>query len=83
MFRCANDYFGYCTGTPEWDVEPNPTSLGGGHCRLNPETCSKYDTFLQSVRRQTDETKDKLDDWSEFNCVKKLVVTLEREEGKG
>jgi len=81
--RCANDNSGYCSGEPEHDVEPSDkmvTTEGGymrgGHCRLDPNTCPKYQTFTESLRRQVDDTKARVEDWSKFKVVNELVATL-------
>ena len=79
-FRCAIDYFGYCP-SPEFDVESNPESLGG-HCRLDPKTCGKYQTHLQNVRRIVDETKDRLDDWPQHKGFVKLLADVEKLEAE-
>lgn len=53
MWRCANDYFGYCDGEPEWGKEPEPTGVGEysgkGACKLNRETCGRYSTVSQQL----------------------------------
>lgn len=81
-YRCVNDILGYCSGEPELDVEANQVDgyFHGAHCRHDPKTCGKYQTSLESLRRQVDETKDRLDDWTAFNSVKNLVATLEKKE---
>ena len=80
--KCANDVFSYCSGEPEFNVEASEEGdySHGGHCIQDPKTCSKYQTFTQSLRRQVDETKNKLDNWSEFPTVIGLVAALEKKE---
>ena len=77
-YHCVNDVWGYCSGEPELDVEVNYDSEG--HCRNDSKTCSKYQTFLQSLRRQADEAKDSLSDWSAHKSVAVLVTTIEKKE---
>ena len=79
-YRCFNDATGYCSGEPEPDVKSSNTGFGGtlmgGHCRLDPNTCPKYQTFLESVRSQIDRTKSRVSDWSKFDLVNKTLATL-------
>lgn len=47
MWRCLNDYLGYCNGEPEYETEPvgiGPESkiMADGICKLDPKTCDKY-----------------------------------------
>ena len=79
--RCTNDYFGYCP-SPELDIEANIETELGGHCRLDPKTCGKFQTSLQSFRRQADEVKDKLNDWSQHKHVVKLLSVIEKKEAE-
>jgi len=56
-WRCVNDKFGYCSGVPDWEVEPhieggdeNKVSvLTGGKCKRDPKTCRKFQTLPQSL----------------------------------
>ena len=62
MYRCANDLFGYCTGEPEWEKEPemielkNPAELVKVPlktlCTKDKAKCKKYRTFSQVVEKQ-------------------------------
>lgn len=66
FYRCANDIYGYCSGKPKWDVDSKEHQgdagyLIGGHCRLDPETCGKYQTFKESVTRQVREVKERIE----------------------
>ena len=85
-FRCANNMFGYCSGEPEFDVEGHDTTkdnyFHGAHCRLDLETCGKYQTILQSARRQADEVKDRIEEWAGCKSLVELIGTLEKEEAK-
>lgn len=54
MWRCINDYFGYCKGVPRWSKRPE--SLGAGEfpgrglCKLDPKTCGQYQTLEEQLR---------------------------------
>ncbi|MBA7472192.1 MAG: hypothetical protein GH156_00520 [Dehalococcoidia bacterium] len=57
MWRCANDFMGYCSGEPEWR-DPPREGIGrdsevhgdaGGTCKLDPKTCGKYLTYSQML----------------------------------
>lgn len=78
-YKCANDIWGYCVGAPEWDIEPNAIGVSG-HCRRDSKTCSKHQTFLQSLRRQIDETKISLTNWSEHEHVVKSLSFIQQKE---
>lgn len=50
MWRCANDFFGYCMGQPEWEVQPQTNwaqddAPRGGTCKKGPRECPKYRTL--------------------------------------
>lgn len=63
-YRCANECFGYCSGTPEWNIDPRELDEGyimGGHCKLDPNTCGKYQTFGESITRQVKEVKARME----------------------
>jgi len=59
MWKCINDYFGYCQGEPNWikkptslmhGIGPNEVITGsviGGKCRSNPKTCPKHQTHTE------------------------------------
>jgi len=57
-WRCVEDKFGYCSGTPDWEVEPHIEGgddgkvgiLIGGKCKRDPKTCKKYQTINQSLK---------------------------------
>lgn len=53
MYRCANDLFAYCCGKPEWGKPPESLGVdkypGGGHCKLNPESCGRHQTLRQQL----------------------------------
>lgn len=57
MYRCTNDFMGYCSDTPVWKVKPKLQGNtvigegyeGGGTCKLSPETCGKYQRFSDQV----------------------------------
>jgi hypothetical protein len=46
--RCSKDIFGYCDGTPDWEVEPNKYTVNnveltsGGKCKNDSKTCEKF-----------------------------------------
>ena len=47
MWRCANDIWGYCSGTPQWEREPVESDVKEGmlrdeKCSLAPEQCGNY-----------------------------------------
>jgi len=54
MWRCANDSFGYCTGSPDFKEPPKPLktdigkgpidtgSIAGGACSKDPASCGYY-----------------------------------------
>ena len=54
-WRCLNDNFGYCSGTPETEVSPNVAEKDGeymyfgGKCRLDPKTCTKYQSLSEQL----------------------------------
>ncbi len=56
-YRCANDLFNYCSGEPKWGKSPDTLGagghLGGGSCKLNPQTCGKHRTILQQLEGVT------------------------------
>jgi len=57
-WRCAEDKFGYCSGVPDWEVEPHIKVfddgkggiITGGKCKRDPKTCMKYQTLVQSLK---------------------------------
>lgn len=57
MWRCANDFMGYCSGEPEWGVPPREASHRSGAiygdvegtCKRDPKTCGKYLTYSQML----------------------------------
>ena len=57
-WRCVNDKFGYCSGEPEWEVEPTYMEVKnwnnelvseprGGVCKNSPRECKKHKTLTQ------------------------------------
>lgn len=51
-WRCLNEPFGYCSGTPECEVQPNVTSVlsfMGGTCKLDLKTCGKYQALSDAM----------------------------------
>lgn len=46
--RCSVDIFGYCNGTPDWEVPPNEYVVNnvkltsGGKCKNDSKTCEKF-----------------------------------------
>lgn len=57
MWRCVNNLWGYCSGEPKWGksaklIESSATYFGGS-CKLNPETCGKYQTLTQQLEGKT------------------------------
>ncbi len=56
-WRCLNDTFGYCSGTPEPKTSPNAVkaelaeeyTFVGGKCRLDPKTCTKYQLLSEQT----------------------------------
>ena len=60
MWRCVSDKFGYCSGEPEWEVEPSfvknknydlkmISEARGGVCKNSPGECKKYRTHAQTT----------------------------------
>jgi len=57
-WRCVEDKFGYCSGVPDWEVEPHiqggkdglATVITSGKCKRDPKTCGKYQTLTQSLK---------------------------------
>lgn len=59
MWRCVNDFFGYCSKEPDWGKLPMPAYAGdgtkpvdtgsviGGICKNDPKTCPFYLTHTQ------------------------------------
>ena len=78
---CVNDFFGYCAEEPTLDVEGSDVIYSrGAHCKNDSETCGKYQTLTQSIRRQLDEAKDTLENWAEHDCVIELLKEVEKLE---
>lgn len=63
MYRCANDYFGYCSGEPDWGKRPTALKLARygrdldtgsvafGTCKLDLKTCGKHHTLAQMLEQ--------------------------------
>lgn len=59
MWRCVNDFFGYCSKEPDWETLPQkvvlkrsslndmPIYMLGGVCKNDPKTCPNYLTQTQ------------------------------------
>ena len=75
MWSCVNNHLvGYCSGEPDFDVQPieklldgkdkdHPIHTGtffGGHCKLSRETCGKYKTFTEVCPPTTTVTESKV-----------------------
>lgn len=64
MWRCVNDWWGYCYNEPSWKKKPKTSfaSAGSavaeagfvtqGECVNDPKTCSQYLTFSQVCQLQ-------------------------------
>jgi len=52
-YRCVNDLFNYCGGTPAWGERPKTLGPGlysvGGNCKLDLKTCGKHQTIDQQL----------------------------------
>lgn len=49
-WRCLNDPFGYCSSTPEFEVQPSDTTINMGNtCKRDPKTCRKYQTLSDTL----------------------------------
>jgi len=65
-WRCIEDKFGYCSGEPDWDVEPHIVKdrwgteclLIGGKCKRDPIACKKYQTIKESLAARDKEAKN-------------------------
>lgn len=45
VYRCLNDVFGYCAGTPDSDdLRPDGRFTPGARCKLDNKTCGLYRT---------------------------------------
>jgi len=54
---------GYCSGVPEWEIEPVGSGSGlfsSGVCKLDPETCGKYKSSQQVWDELPQEEKDRV-----------------------
>ena len=67
MYRCANDLWGYCTGEPEWEKEPEVASVKNFDnqvvevplktpCIKDKAKCKRYRTFSQIIGEQMEVT---------------------------
>ena len=62
--RCNKNYFGYCNGQADWEVEPtlvksgNAELLSGGKCKLGPKTCGRYSSYPVEQKEQEIKTDD-------------------------
>lgn len=60
FYRCVSNLFGYCSGTPDWETEPEMGAIDdvvkglakvphGGTCKRGWKECKKFRTLSQKV----------------------------------
>lgn len=62
MWRCANNFYGYCAGSPDFKEPPKPLttsagrgqidtgSISGGLCSKDPASCGFYRSNSQLTK---------------------------------